>query len=521
VKLIQKAPKSRVKLRTSWIPWTNSRLALYSGYGAGITSPGWYEHLWSTREDVEIKWLSKAAQLFRREGMDISTAHVLEAYRLTRALCQMRNRSHVTLQELNEATLTVMCMGDDIMLDLIGRELIIGDRIGTVPDEIPKVPLQQNFEKTVKVLRLKLSAIPKLQELDLRNETDLRRSVLFHRLGILGIPWAASKGSRGKGTFKESWTLEWQPEMMIALIDKSFLGNTIEDAADQQIKNQSASTDKVSELTALIDRAISAELNDCVDLLLSRIDMLSAGSVDVQDLMAAIPRLIHMSRYGNVRKSDLVTLEAIADRLAAKICINLPNACYGLDEDASTKIFELISSIQTGLKVYGRDSILSEWYLTLHVILNKEGVHDIILGCVCRLLLDAEQIDRDVVQRRISFALSTSRDPHHVASWIEGFLRGSGMILIYDHRLWNLLYEWIATLERAIFIALLPYLRRAFSKFQFGERRQIGQKAKEGLADISQGTIVARSKNWNEERATRAFDTLAMLFGNDTVKSTV
>ena len=37
---------SRIKVTSTWIPWTNSRLAARSGYGAGINSPGWYEHLW-------------------------------------------------------------------------------------------------------------------------------------------------------------------------------------------------------------------------------------------------------------------------------------------------------------------------------------------------------------------------------------------------------------------------------------------------------------------------------------------
>ena len=38
----------RIKTQATWIPWTNSRLAYRSGYGAGVTSPGWYEHLWTT-----------------------------------------------------------------------------------------------------------------------------------------------------------------------------------------------------------------------------------------------------------------------------------------------------------------------------------------------------------------------------------------------------------------------------------------------------------------------------------------
>ncbi|MGW0900072.1 DUF5682 family protein, partial [Streptomyces goshikiensis] len=32
----------KVKVETTWVPWTHRRLARAGGYGAGITSPGWY-----------------------------------------------------------------------------------------------------------------------------------------------------------------------------------------------------------------------------------------------------------------------------------------------------------------------------------------------------------------------------------------------------------------------------------------------------------------------------------------------
>ena len=42
--LLKGLPK--VKVAATWIPWTNGRLSYASGYGAGISSPGWYSHLW-------------------------------------------------------------------------------------------------------------------------------------------------------------------------------------------------------------------------------------------------------------------------------------------------------------------------------------------------------------------------------------------------------------------------------------------------------------------------------------------
>ena len=49
----------RRKVRTTWVPWTHSRLAYASGYGAGIASPGWYSHLWSAPDRPITRWLTQ------------------------------------------------------------------------------------------------------------------------------------------------------------------------------------------------------------------------------------------------------------------------------------------------------------------------------------------------------------------------------------------------------------------------------------------------------------------------------
>jgi hypothetical protein len=513
-KLIKSLPKVRTKLKASWIPWTNDRLSMYSGYGAGITSPGWYEHLWTHDEDIAIKWLTRVAELFREQGQDMSTAHVLEGYKLAMSLCQLRGKSHVTLAELNEAVLTVMCMGDAILLELIKKELIVGNAIGQVPDDIPKVPLQQDFEKTVKSLRLRLSAAPKDQILDLRKENELKRSVFFHQLQMLEIAWARPKLSRTKGTFKETWMLKWDPSIMISIIDKAYLGNTVHLACISKVDQLCSDSKKITEVSALLSRALPADLKECIDKLLSRIDELSTISIDVQDLMEALPKLITISRYGDVRKSDLTLLNKVVDRLLIRVFIGLPNACYGLDEENSEKVFMLISDLQNAIKINDNHEATDSWLNALSQVLNKKGVHDIILGCTCRLLLDAEKLSYDEATQKIGLALSTANEPQHVASWIEGFLKGSGMILIYDNRLWNLIYDWVNSLEKEVFMNLLPYLRRAFSRFENGERRQIGTKAKKGKASDSKITESEDEEgSWNEETAVDIFGTLEMLMG--------
>lgn len=512
-KILKALPKSKIKVLATWIPWTNQRLSIQSGYGAGIHSPGWFEHIWNTPEEFDLRWLTKVAGVFRKKNVDISTAHVIEAVRLAESLAVLRNFSKPSLEELNEAVLAVMCMGDEIMLNLIREHLIIGKRLGKVPSEIPKVPLQEDFERIIKSLRLPLTANSKQYDLDLRNENDLKRSIFLHRLEILEIKWAKRVVSRNKGTFKESWKLEWEPEMMISLIDKAFYGNTIQLASQQIIINQLADEKSVGKVAELIQKTIPAELFEIIDLLLTKVNDLATISADILDLMFAYPPLIQVSRYGNVRKTDLSMMQGIVDSLIIRISIGLPNACYGLDEANAEKMFTQIGQVNEAVRLSNSSETDAIWLEALRKLLTKTGINQLIVGCTCRLLLDAQYLSEKEAEKQLSYSLSSSNEPTKVAAWIEGFLKGSGMILIYDNKLWNLIYRWVAQIQEDVFMELLPILRRTFSKFEYAERRKIGEKAKEGIITANYSKDSSKLEEIDSAQAEMVLPVLKMLMG--------
>ena len=64
--ILKGLPKTKVV--ATWIPWTYDRMSRKSGYGAGVNSPGWYEHLWETKSSVISSWMTKTARVFSRYG---------------------------------------------------------------------------------------------------------------------------------------------------------------------------------------------------------------------------------------------------------------------------------------------------------------------------------------------------------------------------------------------------------------------------------------------------------------------
>jgi len=73
-------------------------------------------------------------------------------------------------------------------------------------------------------------------------------------------------------------------------------------------------------------------------------------------------------------------------------------------------------------------------------------------------------------------------------AWIEGFLGRSGLVLLHDETLLRLVDGWLADVGPDSFTQVLPVLRRTFSTFPAGERRQIGERVRRfGPSDIPNG----------------------------------
>jgi hypothetical protein len=210
---------AKVKVAATWAPWTYDRLSYQSGYGAGVESPGWYEHLWESDDNVTIRWMTKIGWLLREHDLSASPAHIVEAVRLAETLASLRGMSSPSLVEMNEAAQTIFSFGNELQMRLIREKLIIGSCLGAVPPETPMVPLQADIERTQKQLRLSPDSIAKVYDLDLRKDNDRSKSYFLHRMSLLGIQWGMLQRVHGaRGTFHEiCMEIQWRAPQKTAL----------------------------------------------------------------------------------------------------------------------------------------------------------------------------------------------------------------------------------------------------------------------------------------------------------------
>jgi len=118
------------------------------------------------------------------------------------------------------------------------------------------------------------------------------------------------------------------------------------------------------------------------------------------------------------------------------------------------------------------DEHTSEWTGAIRKVAENCNT-PLLQGRAARILLDNKDDQPEDTARRMGLALSRGTLPEVAGAWVEGFLHGSGLLLVYDETLWGLINGWLAGVTDEAFIQLLPLLRRTFSTFPAGERKQI------------------------------------------------
>lgn len=503
----------KTPVEATWIPWTYERLSFSSGYGAGVLSPAWYELLFAQpRAEVVTQWMVRATRLLRSQDLDASSAHAIEGVRLARTLAAVRGLSLPGIDELQEAAVALLGGGYPEGLAVVQRELVIGEKLGEVPPGQPATPLQQDLAQQQKTLRLKPEPTAKPLSLDLRQETHLLRSHLLHRLRLLDINWGKPQHVSGSkaGTFHEEWELEWPPEMALAVLDAGRWGNTVLAAAAGRATARAAEATTLAAVSALLEDALRADLGPAIAALVARLETLAADTRDVTHLLTALPPLAQVLRYGNVRRTDTAQVAQVVQQLVPRLAIGLPAACAGLDIDAARPLLEKIEATHAAIRLLQDPGHEADWYAALAVVQRSAASQGLLAGAASRLLFDAAQADAEATATALGLALAPAQPTAYATAWIEGFLRGSGLVLIHHRALFDLLDTWLGSLAEDTFREIVPLLRRAFAEFSPPERRQLMDLAGAGPAAP---TVSAEVLDFDWTRGTRVLPVLRELLG--------
>ena len=467
-----------VKVSATWVPWTYGMLATRSGYGAGVASPAWYEMLFDHRDNAVVHWFARAAGHLRDKGVPVPPASVPNAVEMATSLACLRGMTDPGLRELEDAALAVLVQGDTRWLETIREELLIGDKAGKVPGDVPKTPLQEDFHAAVKAARLSraLGTPGRIAlELDLRKPSNLLASTLLHRLVLLDLRWGTllEAGLQAKGNFRERWRLEWRPAYTLRLLECGVWGLTIAEASSAFALHRGRNMASLAALAALLRDALRSRLPEAASELAGLLGDHAALSRDVWDMAAALSPIIQISRYGESYGETPPSLSGLLDQWVPRVIIGLPRAMEGLSDEQERRAPGLLRQLLADIRLMDRSDWLEMFWEQVVPVIDRPSVGDLVHGAVCRLCREEGRISQQVLDNQVRERLDPSRSPSEVASWAEGLLTGAEVMLLRQAYLWESLDHWVSGLDESGFREVLPGLRRLFGTFSPMLKRRV------------------------------------------------
>jgi hypothetical protein len=200
---------------------------------------------------------------------------------------------------------------------------------------------------------------------------------------------------------------------------------------------------------------------------------LAALTEDVVILMEALPPLVRILKYGNTRGTDAAAVQFVVQQILPRIFVGLPSACLNTDDEATKLIFNQLQSTHTTLNLLADPIFTEGWLRSLRLVATMQTVHGKLSGSCTRILFDKSAFNIAQTAVKMRYALAPSNEATQSAAWLEGFLYGSGLLLIHHPTLWQVLDEWVVETDMTRLESLLPLLRRTFSTFSKSEKSKL------------------------------------------------
>lgn len=254
------------------VPFSFKRLDSFTGYAAGMPSPGYYQALWEHGfAGAARHMLARVAARMRERKQVLSAADLVAAAAGAEALARLRG--HRTLlrcdlldglagallkEALHEphpwSRRGVLSPGTDpVLVEIVAA--FSGEAVGRLHTDTPRPPLVAEVMELLRQHDLSPSRPPR----SVRVEAGSLKSHLLHRLAVLRLPGFTRLSGPGTALDpepEEEWALAAGELLEPALIEASGLGASLEEAARALFEQMLAVAEGASALAALLSRSV-------------------------------------------------------------------------------------------------------------------------------------------------------------------------------------------------------------------------------------------------------------------------
>jgi len=478
----------------SLAPYSYLRTSSDTGYGAGNRAPLYYERLFQHSESdpanapvaAMVDHVVSVLARGRRDGELLSSADAISVTQHARMLASLRNRSAPILDDVRDALITCCCKGSP---QEEGRYLLgamkaveTGTAVGRVTPALGKLPLLYDFYKAIDELDLgehitkdrKAKVVLKLQQAE-----DERRSIFFHRLAQIGIPFARQRTVDKAGTlFTEEWEVAWAPKVEAALIEESIHGDSVESAAlaklDEELAQEAGSAGAVAERLL---RAVNMALPGMVP----RLQASAGGAIDADTRLAslgkALTHLVVLERQAARRRLKKDILDDLIERCFGRACFAMPNAANVPPEEFDEVVAGVKSLAEVLISEKGadldRDLFIENARTTL-----ADSKSQRLRGALSGILTEIRaQSPEDLAADVARFAKALPEEMVQCGDYLSGVMETSRTALMLGaDGLVHAIDELLRVASWDQFLMLLPRTRGAFEAVHERARISLGDR---------------------------------------------
>jgi Family of unknown function (DUF5682) len=484
-----------VPTAVTMIPYSFTRLAEQTGYGAGNRAPRYYQRAHDAKVDFRratLEVLCEFSEHLRLRGFGVSLADTIEAYRLAVTLSDLRGKSNPGLDEVREASIAVLCRGDATHVDGFLWATVVGHAVGKVAARIGRNSLQQEFWREVEQRRLPRTDEAAQFNLRLNDPVQVETSVLLHRLRIAEVPYAAFIGTRGAGAgggtknteeaggyaalarVREVWEAQWTPSTDVALVERIVDGDTLQQVSERRLSTRLDAATSTGATADVLMEAVVTAAPQVMARALTACDRLASTDDDLPSLARACRALCGLVSYGSSRSGT-----ALGDEVLASLCartferavLRVGQACTGTEEAVAParEALKTLHELAMSQRLLDGES----WFTAARGLVDSYAVHPTCAGLASGLLYLGQRLSDAEVAQVVAQRLSFLGEPQAAADFLAGFLEVNALVLVKSRPVVQALDAFLLGIEAGRFKDTLPTLRRAFAPLGATERRYL------------------------------------------------
>ncbi len=479
------------------VPYSFHRLDSFTGYAAGMPSPGYYQALWELGAGAAEHMLHLAARRLRERGQRVSTADLLAASEAAQSLARLRGHASPTRCDVLDGMVgafvkdaldrpppwterAILARGTDpLLVEIVAA--FSGDGRGALDPRTPRPPLVADVAATLDALGLALQPAPREIAIDPLDAAQVERRRALHRLLVLEIPGvdrlAAPDLARGAKKPVERWRLAHLLETDAALIERAAYGAYLEQAARAKLAELVSGAEGAAPLVLALERAVLCGLAGAMEDLARR----AAKAIELEpalgDMGVALERLLILVRTEPTVSLGLAPLLEQAAERAAWLLEGRAGADAAVVKNELRAVVALRSAaldLAASRGAATAEPIAAVFARRADAEAAPPWLRGACLGALWALGAQREALS-GVVDERAASRLIAALRTHQLGDFLAGLFAlareeflASSLLDLVDGRL--------AALDEGAFLGGLPALRAAFASFPPQERLAIATR---------------------------------------------